>query len=70
MDIFGDKTTHELLISVLAEVNKSRNEINSAQADLQKAERRLRFLTALTNHLIERYTNNETQRPSKKTTID
>jgi hypothetical protein len=54
MDVLDTKTDRELLQSALAELAKSKNELNTAQKDLQKADSRLRFLLVLTHKLIDR----------------
>ena len=54
MDVLDRKTDHELLQSVIAELAKAKNEINTAQRDLQKADSRIRFLLVLAHKLIDR----------------
>lgn len=49
-----NKTDLELLQSLLAELAKANNELKCAQADLQKAQNRMKFLLLLANILIER----------------
>ena len=59
MDLIDKKTETELLQSVLAEVAKSKNEIECARRDTEKAQNRLNFCIVLANTLINR---KETQR--------
>ena len=54
MDVLDRKTDRELLQSAVAELAKSKNELNSAQKDLQKADSRIRFLLVLAHKLIDR----------------
>jgi hypothetical protein len=54
MDILDKKSDRELLTSLLAEMAKANNEIKCAQADLNKAQNRMKFLLLLANILIER----------------
>lgn len=54
MDVLDKKSDLELLQSLLAEMAKANNEIRCAQADLQKAQNRMKFLILLANTLIER----------------
>jgi len=54
MQILDDKTDNQLLISLLAELAKARNEIACAEQDLRKAQGRLGFLIVLSNTLINR----------------
>jgi hypothetical protein len=54
MDILNNKTDLEIAQSILAEVAKAKNEIASAQADIQKAKNRLGFLIVLANQMIDR----------------
>ena len=54
MDVLDRKTDHELLQSVIAELAKAKNEINTAQRDIQKADSRIRFLLVLAHKLIDR----------------
>ena len=54
MDVLDRKTDGELLQSVIAELAKAKNEINTAQRDLQKADSRIRFLLVLAHKLIDR----------------
>jgi hypothetical protein len=48
------KSDLELLQSLLAEMAKANNEIKCAQADLNKAQNRIKFLLLLANTLIDR----------------
>jgi hypothetical protein len=54
MDLLDKKSDLELLQSLLAEMAKANNEIKCAQADLNKAQNRLKFLLLLANTLIDR----------------
>ena len=54
MDLLDKKSDLELLQSLLAEMAKANNEIKCAQADLNKAQSRMKFLLLLANTLIER----------------
>jgi hypothetical protein len=54
MDILDTKTDDELLISLLAELAKARNELACAQRDLNKATSRIGFLLVIVNTLIDR----------------
>lgn len=54
MDILKQKTDLELTQSILAEVAKAKNEIQSAKNDIKKAESRLSFLIVVANQLINR----------------
>jgi hypothetical protein len=54
MDILKDKTREELLKSLLAEAAKSKNELASARADLEKINSRIGFLLVIINHLMTR----------------
>ena len=53
--IFDDHTVLELLQGLEAEVAKSISEINHAQADLDKAQNRHKFILAVIHHLKSRY---------------
>jgi hypothetical protein len=54
MDLIDKKSDLELLQSLLAEMAKANNEIKCAQADLNKAQNRMKFLLLLANTLIDR----------------
>jgi hypothetical protein len=54
MDVLDRKTDNELLQSMIAELAKAKNEINTAQRDLQKADSRIRFLLVLAHKLMDR----------------
>ncbi len=54
MELLNTKTDAELLESLLSEIAKSRNEVNCAMKDLNKANSRLSFLLVLANSLIDR----------------
>jgi len=55
MDLIDKKSDLELLQSLLAEMAKANNEIKCAQADLVKAQNRMKFLILLANTLIDRH---------------
>jgi hypothetical protein len=54
MEILDTKTDEELLKSLLAELAKSRNELQCAKGDIDKIASRIGFLIAVTNTLINR----------------
>ena len=54
MKIVEDLNTKELHQTVLAEVAKAKNELNSAERDIEKSQSRLGFLIVLANELINR----------------
>jgi hypothetical protein len=54
MDLLDKKSDLELLQSLLAEMAKANNEIKCAQADLNKAQNRMKFLLLLANTMIDR----------------
>ena len=54
MDVIQNKTTKELVQSLLAETAKALNEVNCARKDVDKARNRLTFQIALLNELINR----------------
>ncbi len=54
MHVIDEKTSQELLASLLAELAKSSSELRSAQNDLIKANNRMRFCLLLVNSLIDR----------------
>ena len=54
MDILDQKTDKELLLSTLAELAKTSNELKCARADIEKITSRLSFLLVVTNKLINR----------------
>lgn len=49
-----DKSTLDLIKSLLAEAAKARNELNCAEGDLAKAKNRLSFILMLINEVIKR----------------
>lgn len=61
MHVLDDKTAEEILISLLAELAKTTNELRCCRQDVDKAQSRLRFCVAAINNLIER-TQNEIER--------
>lgn len=54
MQILDNLTPLELAQSLLAECAKASNEIKTARADLEKAERRVKFSIMLANTIIEK----------------
>ena len=54
MDLLDQKTDHQLLQSLLAEVAKATNELRCAQGDVTKSQSRLQFALVLLNKMIER----------------
>jgi hypothetical protein len=54
MDLIDSKTDEELLRSLLAEIAKSKNEIQCARRDIEKTQSRLEFSIVLVNKLINR----------------
>lgn len=54
MSLIEDKTDHELVLSLVGEIAKAKNEINCAHTDLEQARRRLNFLIVVVNELLGR----------------
>ena len=54
MNPIEDKDDEELIKSLLAEAAKSRNELQCAHGDIQKAQNRLSFILMLINELLKR----------------
>lgn len=54
MDLLENKTDKEILLSILAEIAKAKNEIACAKADIQKAQSRISFLIVAANEMINR----------------
>lgn len=54
MDLIDSKTDEEILRSLLAEVAKSKNEIQCAKKDIEKTQSRLDFSLVLINKMIKR----------------
>jgi hypothetical protein len=54
MDILKNKSDQDILLSLLAEIAKSTNEIRCAQGDIHKAQGRLTFALAAINELLNR----------------
>ena len=54
MDLLQDKTDKELLLSLLAEIAKAKNELKCARGDIDKATSRINFLVVVANELINR----------------
>lgn len=67
-DLMDNKTEEELLLSVIAETAKAKNEIACAKRDIDKATSRLNFLVVLANKLIERTKINGSETTSTQTT--
>lgn len=53
-DSLDEHTDEELLGVLLREIAKAGNEIRNAEADVQKAQKRLRFGVLLANRLLDR----------------
>lgn len=53
-DSLEEHTDEELLGVLLREIAKAGNEIRNAEADVQKAQKRLRFGVLLANRLLDR----------------
>lgn len=66
MDILDTKTNDELLQSLLSEVAKSNSEIRTAQADIDKAQRRIKFCVVLANKLIDRGERSDETNPTSR----
>jgi hypothetical protein len=54
MDILDSKSDQELTLSIVAELAKCSNELKCARGDIEKAQSRIKFLTVLAHHLLER----------------
>ena len=54
MDVLDQKTDKELVKTLLEEAAKAANEIRCARGDIEKAQRRLGFITVLVHRLLER----------------
>ena len=54
MDVLDKKTDKELIKVMLEEAAKAANEIRCARGDIEKAQRRLGFITVLVHRLLER----------------
>jgi hypothetical protein len=54
MQVLTEKSSTELLQSVIAEVAKARAELRCAEEDIKKAAGRIGFLIVLANELINR----------------
>jgi len=54
MDILNTKTDKEIMQSMLAELAKSKAELQCARSDLEKMNSRLSFCIVLANRLIQR----------------
>jgi len=52
---FEDYTVEELILSLEGEVAKTISEMRHAQADLDRAENRQKFILALLHHIKQRY---------------
>lgn len=57
MIIIDNKTDQEIIDSILAEVAKSKNELQCGQRDIDKANSRMGFVIVLLNELIKRKLN-------------
>jgi hypothetical protein len=54
MDVLDTKSDKELLESLIAEIAKATNEVKCAQADLSKAQSRIKFLLVMAHTMINR----------------
>ena len=54
MEILDNKTDEELLLSLIQEIAKAKNELRCAKGDLEKATGRIGFLLVLAHTLINR----------------
>jgi len=54
MDVLDRLSDQELTQTLIAEIAKATNEIKCAQADLNKAQSRLKFILVVAHNLIER----------------
>lgn len=54
MDVLDNKTDKELLLSILAEIAKAKNEVKCAKGDIDKAQSRIGFLIVVANELLNR----------------
>lgn len=58
MDVVDNKSRGELVQSLLAEIAKSKNELQCAKNDIEKAQNRIDFCIVVANKLIEREETN------------
>ena len=54
MDIVDNKSSEELLKSLIAELAKAKNELSCARGDIDKITSRINFLLVIANTLINR----------------
>jgi hypothetical protein len=54
MDIVDNKSSEELLKSLIAELAKTKNELSCARGDIDKITSRINFLLVIANTLINR----------------
>jgi hypothetical protein len=54
MDLLDNKSDEQLLLSIVGELAKSKNELACARGDLEKINSRISFLLVLANKMIER----------------
>lgn len=54
MDVLDNKTTLELITSLVGEAAKASNELRCARADIEKIQGRLNFTLVLLNEVINR----------------
>lgn len=64
MDVLDSKSLLELLRAMEQEIAKSHNEIRCARADLDKAQKRISFLSVLNHKLIERTKDQQNENKS------
>lgn len=54
MDVLDKSTDIELLKTLIVEAAKAQNELRCAKGDIEKATNRLKFVTLLSNTLLDR----------------
>lgn len=54
MSLIEQKTDKELVLSLVGEIAKAKNEISCAQGDIDQAKKRLNFLIVVVNELLSR----------------
>ena len=62
MQVIENKTSQDLLASVIAEVAKATNELRCARGDLEKVTSRMSFVLAVVNELVQRNKDKQEQR--------
>lgn len=54
MKVLHQLSRQELSQTIIAEIAKANNEVKTAQADLSKAQNRMRFVLAVANEILDR----------------